>query len=219
MTVKNGATQPKWKVDKMKPFKSSEQADYQLPFRVMRPGGQIRGHLADTYPGCVIQEKWDGSNVILSHYNGGMAFNRRGIPFKQKGVPQECIDHAVKHRAVVNGELVHRPSYHADLPTECYPVFVPFDLLMYHNIDIRATPLSYRLECLEEYLLRPPKFVTAERDPTKNWIVKRQFELKQYGDSPPRNPFREALEGYVVKPWNSFYVGGDSRRIRKMRFK
>ena len=125
---------------------------------------------------------------------------------------------AAAHKAVVNGEVLHAPSYHAHfrrLQGEAWPAFLPFDLLQVDGEDIRKWPQSQRMDALRKILK------DASSPFIRDWIPQWEFDLDEERPADDwqeqKDFFGESIEGFVIKPKDSAYFGGDNRRIARLR--
>ena len=224
-------------------------------FKVQRPGITIQGELdVFRHKGCIIDPKIDGTH-LLAHEDG--LENRHGKPFSQKvtgdrgGMEWEITRFAAAHDAVVNGELVHKPSYHThfqawrivealqnatgaikhELRDYCttpapitWPVFLPFDLLQYKGEDIRRKPFIERRALLKGMIDLHVAGVGHDNNIVRDWILRWAMDaddedsrMQSLDWEGQQEFFGECLEGYVIKPKTSIYVGGNNRRIVRLR--
>lgn len=222
------------------PYKwSSEEGKY----KVQRPGTTKRGMLdICRINGHIVSPKIDGTNVLAFE---DRLENRHGKLLAQKvsgdraGMEWEVTRFAAAHDAVVNGELVHKPSYHAHfnawraetLRDHCsvpapvtWPVFLPFDLLKYKGEDIRRKPFSERRALLKDMIDQHVAGVGHDNNTIRDWILRWEMDADEEDSrmqtldwEGQQNFFGECLEGYVIKPKTSIHVSGDNRRIVRLR--
>jgi len=211
-----------------------------MSYKVQRPGTTVRGMLdVFSYRGHIASPKIDGTNVL--GFKDRLE-NRRGLLLAQNvtgdraGMEWEVTRFAAAHDAVVNGELVHKPSYHAHfqrgikpmfplLPTIItWPVFLPFDLLQYKGEDIRRKPFSERRALLKDMIDQHVAGVGHDNNTIRDWILRWEMDADEEDSrmqtldwEGQQEFFGECLEGYVIKPKTSIHVSGDNRRIVRLR--
>ena len=212
-------------------------------YKVQRPGTTIQGELdVFRHKGCIVDPKIDGTHGLVD--KDGIK-NRFGKPLAQNisgdraGMEWEMTRFAAAHDAVVNGEIVHKPSYHAHfnawrnetLRDFCsapapvtWPVFLPFDLLQYREMDIRRMPFIERRALLKLMIDQHVAGVGHDNNIVRDWILRWAMDADEEDSrmqtldwEGQQEFFGECLEGYVIKPKTSIYVGGDNRRIVRLR--
>lgn len=154
-------------------------------------------------PDWFFELKWDGYRAIAEVDGAQVVFySRRGLSFNQK-YPKivEALGH-LKHRVVLDGEVVAikdgKPDFHALQNAGESPAvlqYLVFDLLFLDGRDLRNAPLRERKELLQDVLPRSPALLVSEHVEGHGIAFYNQVE-------------KLGMEGMVAKDAQSRYEEG-----------